>query len=119
RRLRPAALALLLADAACVLGARRDPAYRQRTDTTGWALVVPWHMVGAFAVYLALYEWARGERGWHSVREGSSDGAAVAVGAVAGAAGGPAERVNGTDTYGSSAGDSAARPGPEGGPHGD
>ncbi|MGW3435929.1 glycosyltransferase [Streptomyces bacillaris] len=119
RRLRPAALALLLADAACVLGARRDPAYRQRTDTTGWALVVPWHMVGAFAVYLALYEWARGERGWHSVREGSSDGAAVAVGAVAGAAGGPVERVNGTGPYGSSAGDSAARPGPEGGPRGD
>ncbi|WP_188267887.1 MULTISPECIES: glycosyltransferase [unclassified Streptomyces] len=68
--LRPAALALLLADAACVLGARRDPAYRRRADATGWALVVPWHLLGSLAVYLALYEWARGERGWHSVRDG-------------------------------------------------
>ncbi|OEV16514.1 glycosyl transferase family 2, partial [Streptomyces nanshensis] len=115
RRLRPAALALLLADAACVLGARRDPAYRQRTDATGWALVVPWHMVGAFAVYLALYEWARGERGWHSVREEPSGGAAVAVGAVAGAG----VRANGSASYGSSAGDSAGRPASEGGSHDD
>ncbi|MFW3459520.1 glycosyltransferase family 2 protein [Streptomyces microflavus] len=60
RALRPAALALVLADAACVLGARREAAYRQRTDAVGWALVVPWHMLGSLAVYLALYEWARG-----------------------------------------------------------
>lgn len=70
RALRPAALALVLADAACVLGARREAAYRRRTDAVGWALVVPWHMVGSLAVYLALYEWARGQRGWHSVRDG-------------------------------------------------
>ncbi|CAM5641691.1 hypothetical protein SMICM304S_08392 [Streptomyces microflavus] len=54
RALRPAALALVLADAACVLGARREAAYRQRTDAVGWALVVPWHMLGSLAVYLTV-----------------------------------------------------------------
>ncbi|MFE4176157.1 glycosyltransferase [Streptomyces sp. NPDC056909] len=59
---------LLLADAVCVLGARRTPEYRERTDAVGWALVVPWHLFGSGAVYLALWELLRGDRGWHSVR---------------------------------------------------
>ncbi|GAA4785532.1 glycosyltransferase [Streptomyces ziwulingensis] len=76
--LRPAALALLLADTACVLGAWRDPGYRGRTDAVGWALVVPWHLLGSLSVYLALYEWLRGDRSWHSVRAGGEASAAGA-----------------------------------------
>ncbi|MEU8435021.1 glycosyltransferase family 2 protein [Streptomyces sp. NPDC029216] len=68
-RARKAAAAVVLADVACVLGARRSPEYRDRVDGLAWALVVPWHLVGALAVYRAGWEWARGDRGWHSVRE--------------------------------------------------
>ncbi|MET9426633.1 MULTISPECIES: glycosyltransferase family 2 protein [unclassified Streptomyces] len=68
-RARKVAAGLLVADALCVLGARRSPEYRERADGPAWALVVPWHLVGSVAVYRALWEWARGDRGWHSVRE--------------------------------------------------
>ncbi|MFB8106042.1 MULTISPECIES: glycosyltransferase family 2 protein [Streptomyces] len=94
RALRPAALLLVLADTACVLGARRDADYRRRTDTAGWVLVVPWHLLGSVAVYLALYEWARGRRGWHSVRDDGGSPAPVpvedAVGRTSGATDHPA-----------------------------
>ncbi|MEU3600394.1 hypothetical protein ABZ714_16990 [Streptomyces sp. NPDC006798] len=65
--------ALLLADAVCVLGARATPEYRDRTDALGWALVLPWHLVGSGAVHLALWELVRGDRGWHSVRGTGTD----------------------------------------------
>lgn len=74
-RARKVAAGLLIADALCVWGARRSPEYRDRADGLGWALVVPWHLVGSVAVYRALWEWARGDRGWHSVREVSEAGA--------------------------------------------
>ncbi|KJY27385.1 glycosyltransferase [Streptomyces katrae] len=73
-RARKAAAAVVVADAACVLGARRSPEYRDRADGLAWALVVPWHLVGALAVYRAVWEWARGDRGWHSVRETADTG---------------------------------------------
>ncbi|WP_079423381.1 glycosyltransferase [Streptomyces katrae] len=76
-RARKAAAAVVVADAACVLGARRSPEYRDRVDGLAWALVVPWHLVGALAVYRAVWEWARGDRGWHSVRE-TADSVAAA-----------------------------------------
>ncbi|MEW2392090.1 glycosyltransferase [Streptomyces venezuelae] len=67
-RARKVTAGLLVADALCVLGARRSSEYRDRADGLAWALVVPWHLVGSASVYRALWEWARGDRGWHSVR---------------------------------------------------
>ncbi|RLU81312.1 glycosyl transferase family 2 [Streptomyces griseocarneus] len=76
---RKAAVGLAAADALCVLGARRSPEYRDRADALAWTLLVPWHLVGSVAVYRAAWEWARGDRGWHSVRDVAGDPAGPGI----------------------------------------